>query len=72
MESDSTRELNDEALSEEITLLGELVLAASSVTRQLTQAEVDQVLELETSTNSRGGPPGCSGQTTRSGTPTRR
>ena len=72
MESDSTRELNDEALSEEITLLGELVLAASSVSRQLTQAEVDQVLELEMSPNSRGGPPACSCQTTRSGTPTRR
>ena len=49
MDSESARMLTDDALSEEIRLLGELVLAASSVTRQLTQAEVDQVLEVGTS-----------------------
>ena len=49
MDSESARMLTDDALSEEIRLLGELVLAASSVTRHLTQAEVDQVLDLETS-----------------------
>ena len=54
MDSESARMLTDDALSEEIRLLGELVLAASSVTRQLTQAEVDQVLDLETS-------PACGG-----------
>ena len=47
MDSGSSRELNDDVLSEEIRLLGELVLAASSVTRHLTQDEVDQVLEQE-------------------------
>lgn len=54
MDSESARMLTDDALSEEIWLLGELVLAASSVTRHLTQAEVDQVLDLETS-------PACGG-----------
>jgi hypothetical protein len=49
MTSDSAPELNDHALAEEITLLGKLVLAASSVTRHLTQSEVDQVLEVGTS-----------------------
>jgi len=49
MTSDSAPELNDPALAEEITLLGELVLAASSVTRHLTESEVDQVLEVGTS-----------------------
>ena len=49
MDSESARMLTDDALFEEIRLLGELVLAASSVTRHLTQAEVDQVLDLETS-----------------------
>ena len=49
MTSDSAPELNDHALAEEIKLLGELVLAASSLTRHLTQVEVDQVLEVETS-----------------------
>ena len=48
MDSDSAGELNDDALSAEIELLGQLMLAASSVTRHLTQAEVDQVLEVET------------------------
>ena len=48
MTSDSASELNDPALAEEITLLGELVLAASSVTRHLTESEVDQVLEVGT------------------------
>ena len=65
MDSESARMLTDDALSEEIRLLGELVLAASSVTRHLTQAEVDQVLDLETSPAC-GGPsrPAC--PTTRS------
>ena len=44
---DSARELNDEALAEEIMLLGDLVLAASSVARHLTQDEVDQVLKQD-------------------------
>jgi len=46
MTSDSAPELNDHALAEEITLLGELVLAASTVTRHLTSAEVDHVLKV--------------------------
>jgi len=39
-------ELDDEVLSQEITLLGDLVLAASSATQHLTTDEVDQILEL--------------------------
>ena len=54
MDSDSAGELHDDALSAEIKLLGALMLAASSATRHLTQAEVDQVLDLETS-------PACGG-----------
>ena len=40
------RELDDDILAEEIKLLGELVLAASGVSRHLTQNEVDQLLGL--------------------------
>ena len=40
------RELDDDILAEEIRLLGELVLAASGVSRHLTQDEVDQLLGL--------------------------
>ncbi len=69
MDSESARELKDEALSEEIRLLGELVLAASSVTRHLTQAEVDQVLDLETSPTC-GGPSTSTCPTTTSRRPT--
>jgi hypothetical protein len=43
---ESAGELHDGALSEEIRLLGALVLAASSTTRHLTPDEVDEVLEL--------------------------
>ena len=46
MTSDSARDLSDDALAAEITLLGDLVLAASSMTRPLTQAEVDQILKV--------------------------
>ena len=46
MQPDSNPELNDKTLADEITLLGDLVLAASRMTRQLTQVEVDQVLNL--------------------------
>ena len=69
MDSESARELKDEALSGEIRLLGELVLAASSVTRHLTQAEVDQVLDLETSPTC-GGPSTSTCPTTTSRRPT--
>ena len=41
------QDLNDDVLSEEIELLGNLVLAASGVTRRLTQEEVDGVLQLD-------------------------
>lgn len=44
MKPDPKRELNDEILADEIRLLGDLVLAASGVTRHLTQTEIDQVL----------------------------
>ena len=44
-------ELNDETLAEEIKLLGDLVLAASGLTRHLTPREVDKILKLD--------PPGC-------------
>lgn len=47
MQPDSNRELNDETLADEIRLLGDLVLAASRVTRHLTQVEVDQILKVE-------------------------
>ena len=46
MRPDSDPELNDQVLADEIRLLGDLVLAASQVTRHLTQVEVDQVLNL--------------------------
>ncbi len=46
MDSRAADELTDEPLSQEIRLLGDLVLAASRVARHLTQDEVDQVLEL--------------------------
>ena len=41
------RELDDEVLSQEITLLGEVVIAASRVTQHLTQDEVDQILGVQ-------------------------
>lgn len=47
MQPDSHRELNDETLADEIRLLGDLVLAASRVTRHLTQVEVDQILKQD-------------------------
>lgn len=40
----SRRELDDEVLSQEIRLLGDLVLAASSATQHLTEDEVDELL----------------------------
>ena len=39
-----SRELTDDALDEEIDLLGHVVLTASSMTRHLTQEEVDEIL----------------------------
>jgi hypothetical protein len=39
-------ELTDKALDDEIRLFGDLLLAASRVTRPLTQVEVDRVLNL--------------------------
>lgn len=47
MQPDSNGELNDETLADEIRLLGDLVLAASRVTRHLTQVEVDQILNVD-------------------------
>lgn len=47
MDSSFADELTDGPLSQEIRLLGDLVLAASRVARHLTQDEVDQVLELD-------------------------
>jgi hypothetical protein len=47
VQPESSRELSDETLAEEIALLGVLILAVSGVTRHLTHAEVDQVLELD-------------------------
>lgn len=44
MASDPQDELSDADLDEEIRLVGELVVAASGVERQLTQEEVDAVL----------------------------
>jgi hypothetical protein len=40
-------ELDDEVLSAEITLLGDLVLAATRVARHLTEDEVDQILGVD-------------------------
>ncbi len=45
MDRDFACELHDEELSEEIRLLGDLVVAASKVTGHLTQDEVDQILD---------------------------
>jgi hypothetical protein len=45
LDRDFACELHDEELSEEIRLLGDLVLAASKVTGHLTQNEVDQILD---------------------------
>lgn len=45
MDPHSFCDLHDEQLWQEIRLLGDLVLAASVLTRHLTQDEVDQVLE---------------------------
>ena len=39
-----SRELTEDALDEEIHLLGHVVLTASSMTRHLTQDEVDETL----------------------------
>jgi hypothetical protein len=39
-------DLHDEALFQEIRLLGDLVVAASRMARHLTQDEVDVILEL--------------------------
>jgi len=47
----SNPELNDTTLAGEIRLLGDLMLAASRVTRHLTQAEVDRVLKLDPPVN---------------------
>ena len=44
MDPRGARELDDEVLCQEITLLADVVLAASSVTRPLTEDEVDQIL----------------------------
>ncbi len=70
MDSDSDGELNDDVLSAEIKLLGELVLAASGVTRRLTQAEVDQVLGVHVSPPNGGGRSASSGETKRAKCPT--
>jgi hypothetical protein len=70
MDSDSDGELNDDVLSAEIKLLGELVLAASGVTRPLTQAEVDQVLGVHVSPPSGGGRSASPGETKRATCPT--
>lgn len=45
-------ELRDDALADEITLVGELIVAASASDGPLTPAEVDEALGL------RGGPAG--------------
>jgi hypothetical protein len=64
MDPDSAGELNDDALAAEIKLLGALMLAASGVTRPLTQAELDQVLGVETAPPNNGGPSESPGPTT--------
>jgi hypothetical protein len=46
VDSYSAGELDDEPLSQEIRLLGELVVAASVLTRHLTREEVDRALGL--------------------------
>jgi hypothetical protein len=47
MGSDSSDELKDDVLQAEIQLLGQLVLAASGMTRHLTPEEVDQLLDAQ-------------------------
>jgi hypothetical protein len=47
MHSNPAGELHDAALFEEISLLGALVLAASTVVRHLTPQEVDRALRLD-------------------------
>jgi len=62
VKSHSAHELSDDALAEEIRLLGELVLAASSMRRHLTPDEVDRALQLGRSDWGTGDPPqspGC-------------
>ena len=44
--TDAERLLRDVALEDEITLVGELVVAATSSDRPLTSAEIDQALGL--------------------------
>ena len=44
LDPDFARELDDEVLAQEIKLLGDLVLTASSVTQHLTEDELDQML----------------------------
>jgi len=46
VQPESKPELNDKTLADEILLWGDLMLAASRVTRHLTQLEVDRVLNL--------------------------
>jgi hypothetical protein len=41
-----SRELNDDALDEELRLLEQLLLAAAGRTRHLTEEEVDRLLGL--------------------------
>jgi hypothetical protein len=43
-------ELNDQQLAEEILLLGELMLAATSAGRAMTDAEIDEALRLSVGT----------------------
>jgi hypothetical protein len=61
VDSNSAGELNDEPLSQEIRLLGELVVAASGTTRRLTQDEVDQLLGLAQPANPGAGGDGQAG-----------
>ncbi len=62
VDSSPADELTDEPLSQEIRLLGDLVLAASRVARHLTQDEVDHVLELNgRDSRSRQAPPPVGG-----------
>ena len=46
-------ELHDTALHEEIELVGQLVVAATSTPHRLSQREIDKVLGVGTSTTSR-------------------
>lgn len=45
MSSQAERELDDGPLYEEIELFADLVLAASGVTRHMTEREVDRILQ---------------------------